>query len=149
MIPVPGTSNFLSVVAQYKHLGSMTTSDRSDVPFTKARASSAMSSYVPLAMNTFGAPEINFPMKLTFKNSLVMSKLCFNAHVRCLNPQALKQLNTMYMRVVRRIAGKVYMDGSDKTDYEVRRNIGVPSIDCRIQRNRLQYLGRFVAIPAL
>ena len=46
------------------------------------------------------------------------------------------------MRVVRRIAGEVYMDGSDKTDYEVRRNIGVPSIDCRIQRNRLQYLGR-------
>jgi hypothetical protein len=134
MIPVPGTDKSLSIVGQYKHLGSMMSSDRSDVPYARARASSAMCSYVPLAMKIFGSDCVGLPLRLTFMSSLVMSKLCFNAHVKCLSPQALKHLNGVYMRVVRRIAGEVYMDGSSKTDFDVRKLLGVPSIDCHIQR---------------
>ena len=59
----------------------MTSSDRSDVPYTKARASSAMSSYVPLAMKIFGSLEIGLTLKLISMNSLVMSKLGFNTHM--------------------------------------------------------------------
>ena len=144
MIRVPGGDHYLSVVSQYRHLGSVTTSDSSDIPYSKARASSAMSSYVPLAMKVFGSTEIGFGLKLTFKDSLIMSKLCFNSYVRCLSPQALKGLNSVYRRVVCRIAGEVYMDGSHYTDFEVRNSICLASIDCYIQRAWLKYIGMVI-----
>ena len=137
-IPVPGTSDVLTIVAHYKHLGSVVAADRSNVPYVKARASSAMASYVPLAMTIFVSSEIGLALKFTFQNSLIMSKLAFNAHVRCPEPEALKLLNSVYMRSLRRIASEVYMDGSKKkTDLEVRRILGRPSLDCLIQRSRL------------
>ena len=53
----------------------------------------------------------------------------------------IKQLNSVYMRVLRRIANACRF-GHGKTDYEVRLQLGVPSVDCILMRARLRYFKR-------
>ena len=103
-----------------------------------------MAAYSPLAVKLFGSPHLGHHLKLVFLQALIMSTLIFNAHVRVLDSRALSVLNAVYMRVVRRIVGQCRFDSSAVSDREVRKMAGVPSIDCLIQRARLNYLVRLV-----
>ena len=59
---------------------------------------------------------------------------------------ALERLNRIYMRVIRKIAGKSrYDDSVVETDREIRDMVGAVSIDCHIIRLRLKYLARLCA----
>ena len=50
MTLLPGAYKRLTIDGQYKHLGSMMSSDRSGGPYAGVRAAGAMCSYVPLAI---------------------------------------------------------------------------------------------------
>ena len=51
------------------------------------------------------------------------------------------------MRVVRRIFGEPRFGKTDHDEATIRSMMGVPSIDCLLQRRRLLYLGRFMRAP--
>ena len=63
------------------------------------------------------------------------------------NINAVKRINTVYMKVVRRIAGAVRFKLTDNiTNLDARRAINAPSIECLLLRARLLYfssLARF------
>jgi hypothetical protein len=78
-------------------------------------------------------------------HSLIMSRLLFHAHLMMPYPKQLKILNQTYMRVVRRIAGCSRFNAEAESDVNVRKTLGVPSVDCLIQQARLLYLRRILA----
>ena len=83
-------------------------------------------------------------LKLNYFQSLILSKLLFNSHVRVLAAKEVSFLNTLFMRVLRRVAdASRYGPGCD-SDKSVREMTGYPSIDCIIQRRRLLYVARLV-----
>ena len=67
----------------------------------------------------------------------------FNVHIRVFSLAALRILNAMYMRCLRRLAGECRF-GPSVTDIDVRRILKAPSLDCLLTRKRLAYLGRVV-----
>eukprot|EP00973_Karenia_brevis_P032839 4533990-Karenia_brevis.AAC.1 len=103
-----------------------------------------MGAYSPLAVKIFGSPHIGHHLKLIFKQALVLSTLIFNAHVRVLDGRCLSILNCVYMRVVRRIVNCCRFNSDTFCDLEVRKLARVPSLDCLIQRARLNYLVRLL-----
>ena len=139
-VPVPGSAEKLQVVDYYKHLGSLTSARRSNVPYAKSRASTAMGAYSPLGVKVFGSPHLGHWLKNIFLQSLLISTLLFNAHIRVLDGRSLDILNSVYMRVVRRIAGHVRFEAGGLYDLEVRRIAYFCSVDCLIQRARIRYL---------
>ena len=143
-IAVPETNCVLHIVTQYKHLGSITAIDGSNMPYVKARAASATSSYVPLAARLFGSSLLYLSLKLNYMGSLILSKLLFNSHVQVLSAREVAVLNAVYMRVLRRIADAVRAGPGCGTDRAVREKLGYPSIDCVLQRRRLLYAGRLL-----
>ena len=92
-IQVPHSNDILHVVSQYKHLGCVTCSRRSNIPYAKARASIGMAAYSPLAVKLFGCPVLQLHLRINFMKSLVLSTTLFNAHVRVLDGRALNILN--------------------------------------------------------
>jgi len=105
-----------------------------------------MSAYCPLASRIFGSQIISVWVKLHFMNSLVLSRLLHNVHTWVVHPKALGQLNNVYMRVLRRIADRLrYDETCESSDLEVRTMLSQASIDCLLQKQRLQYLSRLVA----
>ena len=103
-----------------------------------------MQAYSPLAVKVFGSPEMPAGMKLWFMQSLVLSRLLFNAHVVVPSAAYLTCLNAVYMRVLRRITGDMRFSEDTVSDIEVRNKLGMPSIDCVLQQNRLKYLRRIL-----
>jgi len=74
-------------------------------------------------------------------NSLILSRLLNNVHTWVMNPTVLRILNSVYMRDLRRIAGKLRYDATcECSDADVRQMLSQPSLDCLVQRKRLQYL---------
>jgi hypothetical protein len=143
-IAVPGTANVLHIVTQYKHLGSMTAVDGSSMPYVLSRASSATSAYVPLVGKLFGSKCLYLSLKLNYFQSLILSKLLFNNHVRVLSVREVAFLNTLFMRVLRRVADAMRFGPGCGSDRAVRERLGYPSIDCVLQRRRLLYAARLV-----
>eukprot|EP00973_Karenia_brevis_P004232 581606-Karenia_brevis.AAC.1 len=84
-----------------------------------------------------------------------MSKLLYNVHVWSKwEGVARASINSLYMRVWRRIAGQARFNGNAMSDLKVRQLLNVPSIDCVVRRKRLAYLSRlartsFHSLPAL
>jgi hypothetical protein len=144
-IPIPNSSDMLRIVTQYKHLGSMTEACGQSVSYATARASTALCAYCPISSRVFGAAKIGYWLKLVFLRSLVMMTLTFNAHVRVLEPSALARLNAVYMRALRRICDDMNFGKSSLTDYDVRIKVGMPSLDCLLQRSRLRYAQRLIS----
>ena len=104
-----------------------------------------MAAYSPLSRRIFGALTIGIWPKLLFLESLVLSTLLFNAHVRVLDHRALAALNSVYMRSLRRIADETRFSKHDNiSDVHVRMKLGQPSIDCLLVRARLLYLSRML-----
>ena len=109
------------------------------------RADSAMSAYSPLAAVIFGSPDVGDWLKFAFMNSLCLSRLFFNVHVLVLEPKAMAALNSVYMRILRRIGGAMrFSDVNEETDLMVRRRLRQPSLDCLLLRKRLLYLRRLL-----
>jgi hypothetical protein len=144
-IPVPGSEQRLSIVTQYKHLGTVVSADGSGVPGARSKRDAAMCAYVPIAIKIFGAPrsKVGDWLKLLFMHSLVLSRATFNVHITVVSPREMAIYNGVYMRVLRRIGGSMRF-GETISDYEVRRQMGQPSIDCLLVRHRLLYLRRLL-----
>ena len=132
----------LHIVAAYKHLVTYITLDGTDIKDARHKACSAMCAYAPLATKIFGSSAIYMNLKLIFLESLVLSRLLFNAHIRVPSVGFIRILNQVYMRVVRRISNKMRFDKTAITDRAVRALASQPSIDCLLMRKRLIYLPR-------
>ena len=79
--------------------------------------------------------------------SLILSRLLHNVHTWVVSPKPLKTLNIVYMRVLRRIANQQrFNDQCEHSDVEVRQSLAQPSIDCLLQRKRLDYMARLVYV---
>ena len=76
--------------------------------------------------------------------SLIVSTLCFNAHVRLLSAPELQVLQNPYMRAVRRIGDKVRFSGDTCSGFVARQMSSSVSIDCIVLRQRLLYVSRFL-----
>ena len=133
---------FLHVVSKYKHLGSETDIKGSNMPYVKQRCSSAMSAYAPISTRVFGCEELELHLRKSFCSSLVLSRLLFNAHVRVLRPREFIPLNAIYMRVIRRMSGRMRFDAHAGNDLDARLAINAPSLDCIMLQRRLTYAGR-------
>ena len=119
-VRVPGTSDIVTVVSQYKHLGGVTEVGGNNVPEARARSVAAAESYSPLAVRVYGNVAFPLECRWSLMRSLVFSRLFFNLHIRVLTIAAMRVVNTMYMRCIRRLAGACRFGESD-SDYEVRR----------------------------
>jgi hypothetical protein len=131
------------LVDHYKHLGGIITSDGIIMPEVNLRASSAMSTYGPLATRVFGSSAVSVTLKKHFLQSLVMSKLLYNVQTLTMTIAGLRKLNDPYMRALRRIFGEPRHDEHcTNSDRQVRRALGMPSIDCVVLQKRLVYYSR-------
>ena len=65
-------------------------------------------------------------------------------HLWTEDTKALRSLNVMFMRVLRRIAGEPRFERCAHTDVQIRSSLGFVSIDCWLSRARLRYLGRII-----
>ena len=83
-------------------------------------------------------------MRIFFFNSLIVSTLTFNAHVRALQASEIKVLNKVYMRVVRAIFESQRFSSDAHSDLFVRKSNGVDSLDCLLVRQRLGYASRLI-----
>jgi len=133
----------LHIVAEYKHLGGIVAADGNPVHECRARASAAMAAYAPISGVFFGASGVSVKIKLFFAQMLIWTGLLYNIHTLVMDQAALSHLNKVYMRVLRRIAGKQrYQSENNTTDVQVRRLLSAPSIDCVIVKQRLLYIAR-------
>ena len=136
-------SRALHVVDTYRHVGSVVDISGSLVLEARARVGAAMNSFAPIASKIYGSPRINVARKLTLAWALVFSRLFFNVHVWSKFEGKPRQvLQTMYMRVLRRIRGQPRFAAGGSTDLTIRRELGALSVDCIARRARLKYIGR-------
>ena len=143
-LPVQAGHDFLIVVDRYKHLGGIVATSGSEVHEARARASSALAAYAPLASRIFGAACIAHGLKVLFASALVWSRLFFNSHTWTPSPAVLKVLNGPYMRLLRRLAGAMRFDATARSDLRVRLDLDMPSIDCVLIKRRLVYAARLL-----
>ena len=149
---LPSLQKHISVVESYKHLGSVVCRDGSVFLDAKSRSASAMASFAPLASKLLSSKSVSVRRKISLGWSLIVSKLVYNVHVWpvLLGPSR-RLLNNVYMRLWRRIADRARFKAGSSSDVEVRRSLGVVSLDCLVRKRRLKYLGRLLraGIPAL
>ena len=143
LIPGSEPQSFVTVVNQYKHLGSVATDSGNLFLDAKHKKANAMQAYTPLSTKIFGSPAVPLPLKMQFVWSLILSRLLYAGHIVVPSVRYIKELNAVYMRVVRRVFGFVRF-GPSETDLEVRQRAKVPGIDCLLCRARLRFLGRLV-----
>ena len=140
-----GYSSTLRFVDEYKHLGSIIDAHGMSFMNVASHVRNAMAAYAPLAYKLFGSRLIQQRYRLLFLRSLVLSRLLHNMHIFSLHPRALKRLNGVWMRGLRRILGDMrFSSDVSFTDLEVRRQLGADSIDCILLVARMLYLGRVV-----
>ena len=133
----------VNVVAQYKHLGSTINGSGNLVPEARQRVKSSMHAFAPLAKRMLGSKSVGLKRRVTIGWTLVISRLTFNVHVWSKfagKPRAI--LNSLYMRVWRRIIGDPKFRKTRWSDQQVRMVLDVPSLDCYIRKRRLKYLAR-------
>ena len=99
------------------------------------------------ACRMFGCNVVPTVLKLRFFESLVLSRLFYNIHTLAMTTRALRKLNFNYMRPLRRIAGVPRHSAATCTvsDAEVRRRLGVQSVDSKVLQYRMRYYARLVA----
>ena len=136
--------HYLLIVSNYKHLGVHICIDGSDVQDARHKEAQAMMSFAPIATKVLGSRDIGLCLKNIFLEALVLSRLLFNTHVRAPSVAFMKSLNMIYMRALRRIAGKMRYDHTAGTDLHARQALCAPSIDCLLRRKRLLYLRRLI-----
>ena len=144
----PGANSVaIRIVDDYAHLGSVL-SCYGDAVDASNRVSKALASYAPIAFTIFGNKTYEVKDRISLFFALIVSRLLYNVHVWTeVSVGALKRLNGMYMRGLRRIGGWARI-GRTLPDLEVRRRLGVPSLDCLLARARLKYLRSVLAAPS-
>ena len=147
MDPICG-SDFLRIVDQYKHLGSMLDANMCHNPDVEIRVRRAMVAYAPIAFKVFGAKEICRRVRLRLFFALVVSRLTYNVHVwGVMSVQHYKRLNACYMRGLRMIASKCRYSRASAmkaSDHDVRVELGATSLQCLLIRRRLLLLGQVI-----
>eukprot|EP00973_Karenia_brevis_P002289 307810-Karenia_brevis.AAC.1 len=107
---------------------------------------SALAAYMPLAIKIFGSPHVCDWLKQSSLWSLILSRLLSNSHIVAPTARYTKLLNTVYMRVLRRMCNHCRYGTKTIKDIDVRRKLSAPSIDCLLMRGRLRYLARIVRL---
>ena len=148
-LPDPAGARSLRVVREYKHLGSMLCDDGGSNEDVHRRTRSAMTAYSPIAVRVFGNSELPRETRLALARSLIFSRLFLHVQVwSVVTAWALQQLNCMYMRVLRRIAGMMrFGKVGTLSDLHVRTILNMPSIECYISKLRLTYLTSLLSAP--
>ena len=140
-----GCDETLHLVDSYKHLGTYVDHYGMHVTNVLTRVRSALSAYAPLSFKLYGSPLISVRHRLHFFRTLVVNRLTHNLHISTLTSRGLKRVNAVYMRGLRRIHGDArFTADTALRDVEVRRALGVASIDAMLLTARLRYLGRLV-----
>ena len=149
-IPSTPGSPKLRIVQCYKHLGGIVYDDASVVPEAIARASSALNAFGPIATTVLGARSISARIRMLLAKSLVFSRLMYNVCTWSSVPtRALRELNAVYMRTIRRVAGEMRFSAQCRlTDLEVRKMVNEPSIDCCVAKARLNHLAAVLRAPS-
>jgi len=142
-LPSHASAQYVTVVDKYKHVGSITSISSSDIYEVQHRCAEALAVYGPIAYKVFGSPKLGDWLKLHLMKSLVLSKMLYCIHTLTMTSKGICKLNTVYMRVLRRITGTMrFSKDCELSDLEVRRLSSQPSIDCLLVRGRLRYLKR-------
>ena len=133
------------MVRRYVHLGSGLDSTCGPAPDVQIRTASAMAAFAPISKKVFGNPWVSRMVRLRLLSSLVLSRLLYNVQTWSLLTQAsYNRLNSVYMRVLRRIANCTKFSAesahANGTDAYVRTLLGVPSLQCVILQRRLLLL---------
>jgi hypothetical protein len=143
-ITVPGCDVMINVVEKYTHLGGAIARTGSLQHDAAAKSSSAMGIYALIAFKVFASKRVTNELKVLFMQSLILTRLLFNAHALVPNPRYIRTLNAVYMRVVGRIVDMPLFDDSSVSDLEVRILAKMSSLDCWLVKARLRYLGRML-----
>ena len=110
---------------------------------------SAISAYSPIATTVSGNPKFSVQVRLLLARSLVCSRLFQRTQVwSAVSLWSLRKLNTVYMRVLRRIAARLRFDSScGITDRHVRVLLNMPAIELFIAQLRLGHLRQVLTSP--
>ena len=142
-LPNQASSQYVTIVDKYKHVGSITSINNTDIYEVQHRCTDALAVYSPIAYKVFGSPKLGDWLKLHFMKSLVLSKLLYCIHTLTMTSKGICKLNSVYMRVLRRITGSMrYSKDCELSDLQVRTLSNQPSMDCLLVRARLRYLKR-------
>eukprot|EP00973_Karenia_brevis_P023797 3280676-Karenia_brevis.AAC.1 len=107
------------------------------------RSQLALNAYGPLIGKVFGSRALSQELQIDYSNALAFSRLFYNVHLwSVMQPAAVKRLNTTYMRVLRRIASSCRYNADAESDFNVRKRLQMPSIDCIFRTKRLLYASR-------
>ena len=130
------------VVEQYKHVGTVRTPVGNPVQDASVHVSSAMSAYTPLADKVFANRKIDCTVRLRLAAALVFSRLFFGTETwRRATGAAITVIRSVYMRVLRRIAGAARFTAvGNLTDGQVLTQLGVNSADIVMRQRRLAML---------
>ena len=133
-LPPNASASHVCIVDMYKYLGSIVSTNGLYNNDAIHRVSVALNAFAPIAVRVFGAKSVSINMKLMFFESLVCARLFYNTELyvfACSSSVAcLRKLNTVYMRVIRSIAGEMpHGQKSCMKDIEGRKTLGVVSID--------------------
>jgi hypothetical protein len=141
-LPAGADKPHVVVVQAYKHVGSVIAVDANFMADAEHRKSVTLNAYAPIATKIFGSPAVPLFLKMCFLQSLILSRLLFGTQSwTTLAVGAIKRINTVYMTVVRRIGNAMRFKATDNiSDYEARKAINAPSIECLLLRSRLLYL---------
>ena len=144
-LPAPYENDVLRVVDHYKHLGSVVCLSESLIYDAQHRCSAALCSYTAMSGRVFGSICIPTRLKIHLLISLVLSRLLYGTQHWCGSMvAAMRKLNAVYMRGLRKIIGDCKFGKCKFTDFRVREQLQQPSIDCLLLRRRLAFLGRIV-----
>ena len=127
---VPNSGERLRVVSEYKHLGTVLSFDGSDNLDTVRRVQLSLAAYCPLASKVFGSFSVKICLKLKLADSLVFSRLFYNTHLYArLSKFVMAKLNSVYMRVLRKVLGRPprFQDRS-LNDEQVRAALHMPCV---------------------
>ena len=145
MFPLPPLCDrMLTIVNEYKHVGSIISSNMKHDTDAHYRVSEACNNYRPLLGRIFGNSRVPVHVQLSLAWSLVFSRLFFG--LQTWNPffvvSAFDVLNSFYMRVLRRIIGESRFAAGAKCDSEIRNILHSPPVPAIARQARLSYLAR-------
>ena len=139
----PGTHR-LHIVRRYKHLGGYVQSEGGLLSEARWRAQQAMAAYAPMAYRVFGCPAVCLWLRYLLLQSMILSRLLYMVHTLVPTPKFVQVIQSVYMRVLRRMHDQCSYQRTEESDLELRRRIQQPSIDCLMMRARLRYFRRLV-----
>ncbi|CAK0815072.1 unnamed protein product, partial [Prorocentrum cordatum] len=139
MLRTPDASRAVVVTNRYKHAGTVRTVNGSYVADARAKATSCLQAYYPLAHRVYGNYDIDLRTRLSLADSLCFSKLWFGTET-WLNPSpdAVRHLHSARMRVLRQVANRCRFKRSGHgSGREVLRELHVLPTDLILLQKRL------------